>query len=71
MEYTDNNGLKDYINSIIEASGLKKRYIADKMGLNNPQQLNNILNKANINNADIKRICDAMGYKLHIDIQPK
>lgn len=71
MTYTDNKQLKDYINTSIDKTGLKKRFIADTMGLNNPQQLNNILNKEHITFDDVKRICDAIGYKLTINIVPK
>lgn len=70
MVYKGNEGLKEYINTTIENKGIKKRFIASKMGLNNQQQLTNILNKSHITFDDVQRIADAIGCQLTIDIVP-
>lgn len=70
MVYKSNEELKEYINTTIESKGLKKRFIASKMGMNNQQQLSNILNKSHITFDDISRICAAMDCRLMIDIVP-
>lgn len=69
MVYNSNEGLKEYINTIIDSKGLKKRFIASKMNVI-PQQLNNILNKEHITLDDVQRICQAMDCQLEINIVP-
>lgn len=68
--YKGNEGLKEYINTTIENKGLKKVFIASKMGLNNQQQLTNILNKSHITFDDVQRIAEAIGCQVVIDIVP-
>ena len=70
MVYKDNEQLKGYINTTIDNKGLKRVFIASKMGMNNQQQLTNILNKSHITFDDAKRIAEAIGCQLVIDIVP-
>ena len=70
MVYKGNEQLKEYINTTIDNTGLKKVFIASKMGMNNQQQLTNILNKGHITFDDVQRIAEAIGCQLVIDIVP-
>ena len=69
MIYTNNSDIKTLINKTISDNGLKKVYIANKLGISH-QQLNNILNKKNITLDDMNSIINVIGYAINIDIVP-
>lgn len=67
MVYNSNDDLKKELKKILidEDSSFSK--IADKMGISR-QQLNNLFSKANFSFTDMNKICEAIGYKLEINI---
>ena len=65
--YTDNEQMKKEIKKTIIDNGMSQKEVADKMECK-PQQFTNIINKENFAFRDMKRICDAMGCDLVIDI---
>lgn len=65
--YTDNEQMKKEIKKAIIDNGMSQKEVADKMECK-PQQFTNIINKENFAFRDMKRICDAMGCDLIINI---
>lgn len=68
--YKNNEQLKIEIKKIFIETGHTQKEIADKLEIK-PRQITNILNKENLAFRDLKRILDAMGCDLIIDIVPK
>ena len=68
FEYTDNGQLKIELKKMIIDSGSTQKEVAANMGCK-PQQYTNIVNKENLSFKDVKRICNAAGYKLIIDFK--
>ena len=70
MEVYTNKELSQVINDLIEESGYKKNYIADKLGIAN-QNLNRLINKSNLSIDEVNRILSIIGYKGKISISKK
>ena len=65
--YRDNEQIKNEIKKILIDNGFTQKEVANRMQCK-PQQFTNIINKENFAFRDMKRICDAMGCDLIIDI---
>lgn len=70
FKYVDNEGLKKEIKKNIIDNNYTQKEIAEKMGMI-PQTYNTLINKKNFSFNDLKRICDAMGCDLYVDIREK
>ncbi len=68
--YENNEQMKNEIKKALIDNGYSQVAIAEKMECK-PQQFTNIINKENFAFRDMKRICDAMGCELVIDIVRK
>ena len=64
----NNDELSNIINEIIQQSGYKKTYIAEKLGIAN-QNLNRLINKKNLSLDDAKHILNIVGYDAQIIIK--
>ena len=64
----NNDELSNVINDIIQQSGYKKTYIAEKLGIAN-QNLNRLINKKNLSLDDANRILNIVGYDAEIIIK--
>ena len=69
-KYIDNETIKKELDKLLIDIGISKVELSKHMECK-PQQLNNILNKQNLSFSDMKRIYNALGYDLYIDIQPR
>ena len=63
------NKLAEKVDSYISDNGIKKTWIADKMGISQ-QLLNGLLNKKNFTVDDANRILETMGQQITVDIKP-
>ena len=70
MKYNKNNDIVDMLNNIINLEDISKAELARRIGIS-PQGLNAIFTKKNINLDDIKRIADALGYDVEINLKTK
>lgn len=70
FKYVDNEGLKKEIKKNIIDNNYTQKEIAEKMGMI-PQTYNTLINKKNFSFNDLKRICNAMGCDLYVDIRGK
>lgn len=61
------NNLAKYVNDFISRQGVKKVWIADKLGISQ-QLLNKRLNKDNFTVDDANTILAVMGYKIRYEI---
>lgn len=68
--YLDNEKLKNEIKKAIIDNNTTGKAIADKLGIS-PQTYQHLINKKQLSFADVKKICDAMGCDLIIDIVPR
>lgn len=64
--FSDNEQLKREVKKLVIDSGYTQKEVAEKMGVK-PQQYTNIVNKENFSFKDVKRITDAIGYKMQIE----
>lgn len=64
----NNDELRDSIKKVINENGIKKSWIAQKLGICN-QNVNNLLNKKNISLDDANKILNLMGYKASVIIE--
>ena len=69
-KYIDNETIKKELDKLLIDIGISKVELSKRMECK-PQQLNNILNKQNLSFGDMKRIYNALGYDLYIDIRPR
>lgn len=53
---TDTNALK----AIIKQSGLKKKFICEKIGLSMPGFLNKLNNESDFRQSEIKKLCEVL-----------
>jgi DNA-binding Xre family transcriptional regulator len=67
MIYTCNDDLKKELKKLLIDEELSLTDVADKLKISR-QQLNNIFLKTNFSFNDMQKICDAIGYKLEINI---
>lgn len=67
MKYNKNDNIVDMLNCIINIEDISKAELARRIGTS-PQGLNSIFTKKNINLDDIKRIADALGYDVEIEL---
>lgn len=58
--------IKDY-RELLENNGISNAHVARKMNIS-PQQLQNVYKKKELTVQDIKRLCDAIGYSVSINI---
>ncbi len=70
MEIHTNQELTQAVNDLIEKSGYKRIYIAEKLGIAN-QNLKRFLNKDNFSIDDANKVLDILGYKASIRISKK
>lgn len=63
------NQLSQYVDSFINDKGIKKVWIAEKLGISQ-QLLYRLQNKKNFNIDDANRILSVIGYKIDYDIKP-
>lgn len=70
FSYINNEQIKKEIKKAITDQGLTAKEICEKMGML-PQTYQCLINKKNFSFADMKRICDAMGCDLIIDIKKR
>lgn len=68
--YTDNEQLKNEVKKALIDNNTTGKAIADKLGIS-PQTYQHLLNKKQLSFADVKRICDAMGCDLVVNIVTK
>lgn len=68
MDVHNNKELAAAITGLIEASGYKKGYIANELGIAN-QNLKKTLNKQNMSLDDANRILKIIGYEAEISIK--
>lgn len=70
-KYIDNTQLKNEIRAEWTRQGMTQADVAHKCNMT-PANLSNILvNKKSLTFEDVKRIYNALGYDLYIDIQPR
>ncbi len=70
MEIRTNQELAQAVNDLIEKSGYKRIYIAEKLGIAN-QNLKRFLNKDNFSIDDANKVLDILGYEASIRISKK
>lgn len=70
MKYNKNDDIVDMLNNIINLEDISKAELARRIGIS-PQGLNAIFTKKNINLDDIKRIADALGYDIEINLKTR
>lgn len=70
MKYNKNDDIVDMLNNIINLEDISKAELARRIGIS-PQGLNAIFTKKNINLDDIKRIADALGLEIEINLVEK
>lgn len=70
MKYNKNDDIVDMLNNIINLEDISKAELARRIGIS-PQGLNAIFTKKNINLDDIKRIADALGYDVEINLKTR
>lgn len=63
------NQLSQYIDKFILDKGIKKVWIAERMGISQ-QLFYRLQNKKNFNIDDANRILSVIGYKIEYDIKP-
>lgn len=68
MEIRTNKELADAVNDAIKASGIKKVFIAEKLGIAN-QNLNRFLEKKNLSLDEANKILNLLGYNATISIK--
>lgn len=69
LEVSTTEELKLAIESAITASGYKKTYIAERMGISN-QNFNRFINKKHLSIDDANKILNIIGYESKILIAP-
>jgi DNA-binding Xre family transcriptional regulator len=67
MLYNSNDDLKKELRKILIDENLSLTDVADKLEISR-QQLNNLFLKTNFSFNDMHKICNAIGYKLEINI---
>lgn len=70
LQIESNSDLVKAVNSAITESGIKKAYIADKMGITR-QNLSKMLAKSNFTINDANRILEVIDYNMEIKLQKK
>ncbi len=68
--YNDNKDIKKEIEIALTEKELNKADIARILNTSR-QQITNTFNKKNLSFIDVKRICEAMGCDLYVDIRSK
>ncbi len=67
MIYTNVSKLRDELKKLLIDCGMTQRQIAERLNIS-PQQLSNLFNKKNFSLDDAKKIADALGATLEINI---
>ena len=70
MKYNSNDDIIKMLNYYIDKADITKAQLARKLGMT-PQNLNALFSKKNINLNDIKRIADALGLDIEINLVEK
>lgn len=65
-----NKDLTEAVEQVIAENGIKKNWIADKLGVAN-QNVNKILRKTNFSLDDANKILSLMGYEASVSIRKK
>lgn len=66
MIYVNNEQLIIELKKLMLENKISQKEISDKLGIK-PQGLIKILNKKNFSFEDVKKIIEAMGYKMNVD----
>ena len=69
--YTDNEQLKNELKAEWTRQGLKQVDVAKRCGITPANLSNTLVKKKSLSFEDVKRIYNALGYDLYIDIQPR
>ena len=67
-KYENNEQLKKQIERLTADMNITKPELAKRMGIT-AAQLNTLLNKKNLTMTDLKKICDALGCEIYIEIR--
>lgn len=67
MLYKDSEQVKDFIKLLMTTEKVTYRELADRVGTSQ-QNLYKILNKNQLKFDDVKKVCDALGYKFSFNI---
>lgn len=67
MKYNDNEQIKDYIKLLMTQEKVTYKELADRVGTSQ-QNIYKILNKNQLKFDDVKKVCDALGYKFSFNI---
>lgn len=67
MVYTDVSKLRDELKKLLIDCGITQRQIAERLNIS-PQQLSNLFGKKNFSLDDAKKIADALGATLEVNI---
>lgn len=68
--YIDNEQLKNELKAEWTRQGLKQADVAIKCGLTPANLSNTLVRKKSLSFEDVKRIYNALGYDLYIEIRP-
>lgn len=67
MIYTNVSKLRDELKKLLIDCGMTQRQIAERLDIS-PQQLSNLFSKKNFSLDDAKKIADALGATLEVNI---
>lgn len=67
MVYTSVSKLRDELKKLLIDCGMTQRQIAERLNIS-PQQLSNLFGKKNFSLDDAKKIADALGATLEVNI---
>ena len=69
FEYVENEQLKNEIKKILIDCNVTNKEVAERMGIT-PQTYQHLINKKQFSFSDMKRIANAAGFRLIIDLVP-
>ena len=69
FEYVENEQLKNKIKKILIDCNVTNKEVAERMGIT-PQTYQHLINKKQFSFSDMKRIANAAGFRLIIDLVP-
>lgn len=69
FEYENNDQLKNELKKVVIDCNTTNKEVAEKMGIT-PQTYQHLINKKQFSFSDMKRIANAAGFRLIIDLVP-